>query len=46
MLENLYTTQMSNDKKKLKTRLENIQRTPKRKHPAAIGGSVSFVIPP
>ena len=32
MLENLYTTKMSNDKEKLKTRLENIQRPPKKKH--------------
>ena len=35
MLENLYTTQMSNDKEQLKTRLENIQRQPKKKHKAA-----------
>ena len=34
MLENLYTTQMSNDKEKLKTRLENIQCPPKKKHTA------------
>ena len=42
MLENLYTTQMSNDKKKLKNRLENIQRAPKRKHTAA--GLLVFLV--
>ncbi len=43
MLENLYTTKMSNDKEKLKTRLENIQREPKKKH-TALGLLVTLVL--
>ncbi len=43
MLENLYTTKMSNDKEKLKTRLENIQRQPKKKH-TALGLLVTLVL--
>jgi len=43
MLENLYTTKMSNDKEKLKTRLENIQREPKKKY-TALGLLVTLVL--
>lgn len=42
MLENHYTTQMSNDKEKLKNRLENIQREPKKKHKAV--GILVFLV--
>lgn len=43
MLENLYTTKMSNDKEKLKTRLENIQREPKKKY-ATLGLLITLVL--
>ncbi|MBR5792595.1 MAG: hypothetical protein IKY34_05765 [Ruminiclostridium sp.] len=43
MLNKLYTTQMSTDKEKLKARLENIQRTPNKKH-TAVGLLVTLVL--